>query len=355
MKKKPIVRRPRTGVGAIPVDSFEKAKFHIHYELAPKDASQILKDYVKSLHPKVSIASLPEWKFSMPTHFVAAAFWKMKDLPIGDRENAYMIGLSDYIKSLIAEVKEISTVVKPTVVKLSPVEMLKRKVFATVMRHVDELEDSGFTAEIDLFALFRTYDLKGAAVPHVRPTIEFWRTELIDAIEKNDEQCVEAYAHLTKKELTRRIAMCDAMLADLDRIRDSAKATRKVSKPKARSVTSQTKNLKFKKEDSEFKLTSVNPISIVGAMRLLAFNTKTRVLTEFISEHPDGFEVSGTTLKRFDSELSRSKKLRKPEEFLAMAMKRTPKQFTKEFDALTTKASVPNGRIGSDHILLRVK
>jgi len=364
-RKKAMVRRPRTGVGAIPTENFEKAKFHIHYELAPKDGGQLLKDYISTIYEKSTcraIFSLADYHFTMHSHYIAAAFWKMRDLPCGDRELMYLVGLDRYVSELKEKSAALATHAshgeKPTVKKLSPADMLKRKVNRTVMVDLDALEDSWIAGEkntLNLYTTFQKHELKGSAVSIVRPTIEGWLSDYSDAYNKTCEQAVEGYAHLSKKELQRRMNACEEMLNDLTSIEQSAKATRAPRKAKPKSVTSQTKNLKYKKQDNEFKLTSVNPISIVGAMRLLTFNCKTRILTEYVAEHPDGFEVSGTSLKRFDVELSKSKKLRKPEEFLQIALKKTPKQFAKEFDAITTKSSVPNGRMNIDTILLRAK
>ena len=99
---------------------------------------------------------------------------------------------------------------------------------------------------------------------------------------------------------------------------------------------------------------SIPPVKIIGSIRLFTFNTKYKVLTEYVTENPKGFEVKGTTLQNFDKVNSRSTKLRKPDMFLPIALTKTIKQIDKEWDKLTTKTTVPNGRINSDTILLRV-
>ena len=116
----------------------------------------------------------------------------------------------------------------------------------------------------------------------------------------------------------------------------------------------QVKNVKYKTEDPSFKLVSINPTHIVGKVRLYTFNTKTRVLAEYLTQAVKGFEISGTSIKNFDKANSRQVKLRKPQEFLPEIFDRTPKQISKAWSELTTKSSVPNGRINSDTILLRV-
>ena len=46
-------------------------------------------------------------------------------------------------------------------------------------------------------------------------------------------------------------------------------------------------------------------------------------------------------------------KLRKPEEFLSVVLKKTPTQINKEWSQLTTKSSAANGRVNKETIILR--
>ena len=175
-----------------------------------------------------------------------------------------------------------------------------------------------------------------------------------DAYHKRCNDAVEGYAHLKRPELNRRIKVCQSMLADCDRIRSAAKATRatRVKQPKA--ADKQVAKVQYKKEDTEFKLVSIPPIKVVGGIRLFTFNTKTRVLSEYLTQDAKGFEISGTSIKNFDKVNSISTKLRKPDVFIPIVLGKTPNQIHKEWNTLTTKSSTPNGRLNSDTILLRV-
>lgn len=73
-----------------------------------------------------------------------------------------------------------------------------------------------------------------------------------------------------------------------------------------------------------------------------------------MTEDPRGFQISGSTIKNIDSEQSRNVRLRKPEEFIPVALKKTPKQVDVAWSKLTTKTNKPNGRLNADTILLRV-
>ena len=98
----------------------------------------------------------------------------------------------------------------------------------------------------------------------------------------------------------------------------------------------------------------IKPVRIPGKGLLFVYNTKTRKLIQYKTSSTKGFEVSGTTIKNI-CETSRSATLRKPDEILPLILNRTIKQIDKQvWDTLTTKVSVPNGRINIDCILLRV-
>jgi len=100
-------------------------------------------------------------------------------------------------------------------------------------------------------------------------------------------------------------------------------------------------------------LVSIPPIKIIGSFRLYVFNVNHKSLTEYVTESPNGFEISGTTIKNFGS-TSRSVKLRKPLDFLPLVLGKTPNQIDKEWKNLTTKTTQPNGRLNNDTILIRV-
>ena len=150
------------------------------------------------------------------------------------------------------------------------------------------------------------------------------------------------------------LTTCQEMLLDLDKIQSATKANRKVRKPKIKSADKQVARVQYKKEDNNFKLVSINPILLIGSKRLYAFNTKYKLLIEYCTQSANGFEISGSTIKNFDQVNSRQVTLRKPDEFIPIAQKKTINQIDTEWKKLTTKTSIPNGRINKDTILLRV-
>lgn len=366
LKRRTSRARAKTGLAAAPIEKgFDAVKDYFHMEIDRKDVTSQIKTYIKSNFNKSdarAALACPEYKFVM-TYLGATAFWNNQKLPESEKSLSYTNHLNGKIAEMIKMGKQIllekkaEEKVMTNVITLSPQQRLQNKISNTIMQDLLDLEDQWIEGEkttIDVYALFKKYGLAGSAVLVVRPVIEGWLLDYEDAYHKRCEQAVEGYSHLKRPELNRRIKACQDMLLDLDRVKSAAKATRttKVSRPKA--ADKQISKVKYKKEDQEFKLVSINPIQMVGKIRLYAFNTKSRTLTEYVTESPNGFEISGSTIKNIDTGMSRQVKLRKPDEFLPIVLNKTVKQIDTEWKTLTTKSSTPNGRLNADTILLRV-
>ena len=234
----------------------------------------------------------------------------------------------------------------------------KAKILETIMDDwdsvVDGWLDGDFKVNFDAYKLFKQYGLKGSALNMFKAMVEQEYQPIKDAYDKTCDQAVEAFSHVKRTNQKKMITTMKTIFEDLDKLKVANKAARipRVKKPKASDV--QVKNLKYKVEDIDAKLMSINPVMIPGKEVLFVYNTKTRKLTQYNSNSTKGFEVSGTTIKNV-CEKSRVTTLRKPDDILPLILSKTIKQIDKQvWDTLTTKVNVPNGRINADCILLRV-
>ena len=367
-KKKTVRASRRVGVNAAPIEKgCESVQYYFQNEVSRKDATDQMKTFIKNQFDKKTakfILCNPEYKF-LPSYYSAAtAFW-------------YNSGLEETERSLYwkdATIKRLADLVEPgkalhyeklqakhdsdSVVSLSPQQRLQRKIANTIMQDLLDLEDKwieGEKASIDVYGLFRKYGLSGSATLPVRQVVEGWLLDYEDAYHKRCEQAVEGYSHLKRPELNRRIKECQAMLDDCDRIKSAAKAQRKIKVAKTPSIDKQVSKIKYRKEDKDFKIVSIQPAQIIGKSKLYVFNTKYRRITEYVTFDPKGFIVSGTTIKNFDKGASRTLTLRKPLDILPTVGKCTPRQLTKLLDEIKTKPAVPNGRLNEDTVLLRAE
>ena len=165
---------------------------------------------------------------------------------------------------------------------------------------------------------------------------------------------VEAYSHLSTARKKAHIKFYEGVIADAQRFGKNVKVVRKARAKKPVSLEKQVSKLKYLKESPEHKLVSINPSQIIGATELWTFNVKYKSLTRYVAESGMGFELKGTTLQKFDTTASQTRKLRKPEQTLAEVLASAKTKGIKAFTALTTKPSEPNGRMNEDTILLKV-
>lgn len=96
-----------------------------------------------------------------------------------------------------------------------------------------------------------------------------------------------------------------------------AQKTQKTQINKPSSNTAVLKNLRYSKGDEASEVKSISPLKIIGAKKLLTYNTETRIATLYVALDKNGLTVSGSSIKGFDEEKSYSQKIRKPELFLS--------------------------------------
>ena len=367
-KKKVLRARARTGLAGVPIDKgFDAVKDYFHLQVDKKDCISQVKTWVKKNFPQPSkyILANSEYHFTM-THHAATAFWYNNDLHKtveSDKAPDFLSHLFDRMTPLIEKgkiiykEKQAERKAKSNIITISPQEKLVNKINNTIMQELLELEDKwidGDEATINIYDRFKYHGLTNTAISHVKPMIEGWLLDYEDAYHKRCDQAVEGYSHLKRSTLNQRIKICTAMLEDLERIRSATKASRNVKIKRPKSVDKQVAKVQYKKEDIDFKIVSINPIQIPTKTRLYAFNTKSKMIIEYITESPNGFEISGSTIKNISTGLSRTICLRKPLDFLPIVLQKTPKQINDAWETLKTKTKVPNGRINKDTILLRV-
>lgn len=280
----------------------------------------------------------------------------------------YSKARQDYIKAkmddLLAyaeeqiEVPEDEVDATPVKVVISPQQRMRVKMTETILADfedtiVDGWMDNKFSAKLDVYALCKKYEIKGAAINMFQERVNQYLVEYSDAYNKTCEQAVEGYSHVTRTNQKKAIKQLEAIISDCEALKASAKATRTPRAKKPRSSDKQVEKMKYMKESIDFKLTSINPIMIPSSYRLYVFNTKQKKLFEYVTNSTKGFEVKGTTLQNFDPALSRCITLRKPDDILPEVLKKTPKQIDNLWKTLTTKTSECNGRINQDCVLLR--
>jgi hypothetical protein len=175
-------------------------------------------------------------------------------------------------------------------------------------------------------------------------------TELREAIEGKDEQLVEGYSHFTKRELKKFADFVDNIISDCQQQVQTAKANRAPRKRKEVTPTKQVARMKFLREFAELNLKSINPTGIIGSNEVWVYNTKYRKVQKYVADGGT-ISVKGTTLVGFSVKDSVSLTLRKPEEFFR-GLSMGKRALSNAIKPITTKPSVPNGRVNEECIIL---
>ena len=241
---------------------------------------------------------------------------------------------------------------------VSPMIFLQDKTRRTIIMDLDVMLDQWITSKkvqpLDVYAAMTAHGLSAMACAQVERWIMGHLVETKGAYEKTDDYLVDVYSDVPRNQQKSRIEAYSKMLEDLNRFRHAAKATRAPREKKPVAATKQIAKLQYCKENPEFKIASINPARIVGAYRVIAFNTKYRILLDYVAQSESGLAIKGTTLQNVDELNARAIRLRKPDEFLPIVLSSTTKQLEKAWNNLTTKESKPKPRINGDVVLLRV-
>lgn len=179
------------------------------------------------------------------------------------------------------------------------------------------------------------------------------RQELEEALAGSDDQLVEGYSHLKKVELKRFHAFIESLIQTCQQQVVVAKGARKPRARKAKPAAVVAAKVKYMPMSDEFKVKSEVPAKMVDSEEVWIFNSKTRKLTVYKPANGGLLGIKGTTITNFDIAASMTKTLRKPELVKDYATM-TKRPLNTAFKALTTKPSVPNGRINEECIILKV-
>lgn len=177
-----------------------------------------------------------------------------------------------------------------------------------------------------------------------------WIKELQELVEQKTEDLIEAYSCYTRRQHKKLFEFAQGVINDLNLVISAKKAARKPRARKARNENDLVKNLKYLQADDALKLTSIDPIQIIGAKRLVVYNVENRNVT--IYESQEGLSVKGTTLLNVDEEKSAAKKLRKPEEQISGFVNQGKLSVKKTFDGIRTASKKPRARLNDRTLIL---
>lgn len=394
VKKKKTVRSVRRGTNRYalaPLTSWEGTKHYVHYEVESKEWLTKVKEYIKKNYDKKILANinkLPDWKVGGKSHWATTAFLleaKPEMVPAVYREgiHKWILELNEE-GAVVAKEQKAQEAAKPK----GYTPTIQERILEQSFDYAESIDEwlEGFIVDKESFDPkgfdFKShFAKKGVTQAHARKMKSFYENELDDfreldrmptagQLKKMSEleadlwaQLKEGYAHLKKADIKKYTDAIESLLEALDFVIEQSKAKRKPRVAKPKSADKLVAKMKYLPVDDKYKLTSVNPVEIVGASELWVFNVKTRKLGKYVASNIDpkgmgregtGLSVKGTSIEGFDENLSVQKTIRKPEDVLKefkAAGKVKLRKFLEEINSVETKL---NGRINPDTVLLKV-
>tara|TARA_B110000879_G_scaffold90817_1_gene124724 strand:+ start:103 stop:1278 length:1176 start_codon:yes stop_codon:yes gene_type:complete len=335
-----------------------------NYYSKPKDYTGTTLKYAKEVlnfdkEQINALKTLSDWELNYGVGAITKLYFRG-----WNHEDIYLERVSEHLNAMVIAGKEVAIEKKVVAADapafISPAKRSYNNMMETIHADwsdivIDSWMVGDFKPEFNVYDLWKKHGLKSNVINAFKAKIQFEYDLVFDAYNKTCEQAVEAYSHISPRRQKKMLNLMDGIFADLEKLKTSFKAVKIPRAKKPKSTDLQVAKLQYLQEHIESKVTSINPVLIPTKEMLWVYNTKQKALTQYVTTSTTGFEIRGSTIKNFDDTLSKTSRLRKPQDVLPEILKLTPKQIDKRvWDKLTTKISVPNGRINKDCVLLRV-
>jgi hypothetical protein len=323
-----------------------------------KDASRWALSWVKKYMSKkdaTHFAAAEDWRVS-PT--LGALCKMMSNGAVFDEKRMEWIHIKiDGVIAAGKSKKEDTNVVVANFVRRSIQDILKEKTsdFIAEIELVIDNYYNGVYTDIDNYSVYNELKKTDAAYNTAKAVADYYtplKAELTELITQKTPDLIEAYEKMPLKQRKEYLKLVTLIIDDAEKYMASKKAVRKTRAKKPVSASQQVSKVSYLKDSAEFKLTSIDPASVVGASEVYLFNSKYRTLIRLVSSARDGFTIKGTTIQNIDIEASGKKKLRKPEDFFTQAGNTRPKM-SKAYLDIKTKPSEANGRINGETLIYK--
>lgn len=234
----------------------------------------------------------------------------------------------------------------------SPMELLKIKISENILTEVDATVDVWIgheKADLNIMDLLGQNNIPANGCKFVREWLEMYLKDFALAQEAQDEDMVEAYSFLTKREINYICKSLNEAIADVNKFEATKKKTRAPRKTKVRTAASQVKDLKYVEEFSneEYSVKGKSAVQIPNSVQVTVLNTKTNKLQVYFANGRSGFEVKGTTIKNFDE--------KKSYQFTVRKGKHKEVLESGDWEKYARNKKPVNGRMNEHCVILEVK
>lgn len=300
-------------------------------------------DYYKKIGKEIS--GLEKLSPSCFNQVGALIRLQQRNVELIETHKRYILNKYNQLRELVPEKEEVYLETKK--VEKSP-EDKTLPILQELDEQLDNILISGHES-YNVKKLFLNFKLSSANLKIIQEEFITIRFQYSEALATVDEEIKESWSNIPKKNLKLAVKFCDEVL-------DACKSKTKISvrKKKEKPASVLAAKVKYQKEFKELKFVSVNPEKIVSASEVWLYNTKLRKLFKYKSMDGMTLTIKGTTLLNWDSDLSGSKTIRKPEEYFKDFQDKNKSSLNKMYADIKCIIGIPTGRINSDMVILKV-
>jgi hypothetical protein len=337
-----------------------KSFFYYNYFYSAKDLKKYVADWMKDHYTKNEISRFIRSSDRLLPITVCSLIKAHKQgMPLREKELSYV---KDRIYEILNSDIPDEPIVEQKTVAPAAVKTIQDRLNEKTSEHLAHFEGlydevvSGASIDPRAYDYFVTNNVPQGQLGKFESYVDTQRMYLTAAMDKIDEQFVEAYKHYRAADYKRHMAFFDALQTAIEQYRQVKKATKKARVKRAPNKEKVVGKLKYLKEEKTLKLVSINPVDIIGSQELWVYNVKTRKLFKYVADSVTGpLGIKGTSLTGFNTTTSLGKTLRKPEEKLKEFFKANKVQLRKFIDEIKATETIGNGRLNSDTVLLKVQ
>lgn len=343
--------------------TFGRALNFYNYYLNTDDYFPIIEEYVKSTDRPNNNTTLKMIRKAPKCIEIVSCgkLARMMNLGMPKYHNGvdYGVEVDNHLRKISTLVPVERNTTKAAKKKVSVYDIMQERIREGVLVRMDEMLDEWIlntttkVFKINVGSLLKNVNAPISSLGTVVGWITKQRDELIEARDKSNPDSVEGYSYLKKPAIKKRISLLEEMLNDVEIYKSTKKATRKPRVKKQKSADKLVAKMNYLKSSPDYGVASVNPIKVVGSVKVYLFNEKYRKLTVLSTTSLSGLSVKGTTIRDYDEKNSFSMKIRKPEEILPIIVSKTDRQIANALKKLTTKKTSANGRVNDNTLILK--
>jgi hypothetical protein len=341
---------PKFSVELSTLDMIKTLSWYAQNKL-PKDAQKYASDYFKK---KLKIDAESVLK-NLPSTFGFVCRIVSNGGSLSIKDQIWFDSEIEKIKKQLQKpaTQTISSTPAPVINIQDRIRDKANECIAELESQVDDFVLSGCSSNVSPYGIFHTMNIKDAQTKYIVEWAKNKRIEFDDVLNTSDSLLKEGYSNFTKPQLKKLIGYFDQIILDCQKISGDSVKTRKPRKRKTKTPDQLTAKMNFMSDFDELKLKSIQPSSIIGAMSLWVYNTKTRKLGVYHAEDAGGLSVKGSSIINFTESKSIQKKLRKPEVTIPDVLTGGKVALRNLLDNIRAVENKLTGRINSDTILLK--